>query len=405
MPQRSNSNTTSFKLRYIARRIFSRNTPASLADVGLFTGAPQHENFCRVDELAPISRMPASSKPYTWPNGPTIALPQTYTFEGTSRSTEDFLVDTDTAAILVLVDGKIRYERYLLTGGPKVNWLSMSVAKSFVSTLVGIAVQEGHIKSIDEPISKYVPVNPRSAYDGVAIRNVLQMSSGARWDEDYNNPESDIYKMSLAQTGKKGGLNGFIAQMSKESPPDTVCRYNSGETQVLGALIAYATGRTLSNYMAEKLVEPLGFESPGFWVTDMLGTEMSYAGLNLTARDYAKLGELYRNGGVWQGTRIINEDWVRASTTIDAPIREAGKPIVADHAFDLGYGYQWWIPAGNKGDYSAIGVLNQLVYVNPKMKATIVKLSANRKYGTSKSESTDQNTENIEFLRAIAASL
>lgn len=405
MPPRSNSNTRSFKLRYIARRIFSPNTPASLADVGLFTGAPQHENFCRVDKLAPVSRMPSASKPYTWPRGATISLPQTYTFEGTSRSTEDFLVNTDTAAILVLVDGAIRHGQYWLTGGPKVNWLSMSVAKSFVSALVGIAVQEEHIESIEDPVSKYVPVNPGSAYDGISIRNVLQMSSGARWNEDYNNPESDIYKMGLAQMGKGGGLNGFIAQMSKESPPDTVCRYNSGETQVLGALIAHATGRTLSSYMAEKLVEPLGFESPSFWVTDMLGTEMAYAGLNLTTRDYAKLGELYRNGGVWQGKRIINEGWVRASTTIDSPIREAGKPIVADHAFDLGYGYQWWIPPGNKGDYSAIGVLNQLVYVNPEKKATIVKLSANRRYGTSKSESTDQNMENVEFLRAIAASL
>ncbi|OPG72421.1 serine hydrolase [Pseudomonas ogarae] len=405
MPPRSNSNTTAFKLRYVARRIFRPNTPASFADIGLFTGAPQHEHFCRVDELSPVSRMPASSKPYTWPWGASISLPETYTFDGTKRSTEDFLDNTDTAALLVLIDGVIRYERYMLTGGPQVNWLSMSVAKSFVSALVGIAVQEGHIKSIDDSISDYVPVNPGSAYDGVSIKNVLQMSSGARWNEDYNDPESDIHKITLAMMGKGGGLDGFVAQMSKESLPETVCRYNSGETQVLGALIAHATGCTVSSYMTEKLVEPLGFESPGFWVTDMLGTEMSYAGLNLTARDYAKLGELYRNGGFWQGKRIISESWVRASTTIDSAIREAGRPIVADHAFDLGYGYQWWIPAGNKGDYSAIGILNQLVYVNPEKKTTIVKLSANRKFGTSNSETTDQNIENVEFLRAIAASL
>jgi CubicO group peptidase (beta-lactamase class C family) len=134
----------------------------------------------------------------------------------------------------------------------------------------------------------------------------------------------------------------------------------------------------------------------------MRGVEMSYAGLNLTARDFAKLGELYRNHGVWQGRRILSEDWVRASTTIDSPIREPGRPIVGDHGFDLGYGYQWWIPAGDRGDYSAIGILNQLVHVDPTTRTTIVKLSANRRYGTSTDEATNRDVENVEFLRAIA---
>jgi CubicO group peptidase (beta-lactamase class C family) len=349
--------------------------------------------------------MPVSSTPYVWPVGPSVSIPASYVFEGATKSTEDFLKDTDTSALLVLVNGQVRYERYLLTGGPTVNWLSMSVAKSFVSCLVGIAVDEGYIASIEDPISKYIPVQPNSAYDRVTIKNVLQMSSGARWNENYNDPNSDIIHLGQATLGKGGGLDGFITRMVKEDAPDVVCRYNSGETQVLGALVAHATKRSLTEYMNEKLVQPLGFESSSFWITDMLGTEMSYAGLNLTARDYAKLGELYRSGGLWQGKRIISENWVRASTTIDSPIREAGEPIVGGHSIDLGYGYQWWIPAGHMGDYCAIGVLNQLVYVNPEKKATIVKLSANRKYGTSAHEHTNQDVENVEFLRAIAANI
>ncbi|KAJ4224604.1 hypothetical protein NW757_014336 [Fusarium falciforme] len=404
MPPSPTANVNSFRLLYLIRKIFKPKQPASFAETGLFTGAPQHKYLCQLDHLAPVSRMPASSTPYVWPVGPRISIPASYMVEGAIKSTEDFLVDTDTAALLVLVDGQVRYERYLLTGGPKVNWLSMSVAKSFVSCLVGIAIDEGFITSIDEPISKYVPVHPDSAYDGVSIKNVLQMSSGARWSENYNDPNSDVFQLTQATLGQGGGLDGFIARMVKESAPEMVCRYNSGETQVLGALVAHATKRSLTEYMTEKLVQPLGFESSSFWITDMLGTEMSYVGLNLTARDYAKLGELYRSGGLWQGKRIISEDWVRASTTIDSAIREAGKPIVGGHSIDLGYGYQWWIPAGLKGDYSAIGVLNQLLYVNPEKKVTIVKLSANRKYGTSEHEHTNQDTENVEFLRAIAAS-
>lgn len=401
----TSANIVSFSLRYVFRKITRPWTPASLDETGLFTGAPQHEYFCRVDEYAPVSRLHASATPYTWPVGPEISLPESYTFDGATKFPEDFLKETDTAALLVLVDGQVRYERYLLTGGPKVTWLSMSVAKSVVSCLVGIALDEGHIGSIAEPISKYVPVNAGSAYDGVTIKQVLQMSSGARWTEDYNDPGSDVFQLAQATRGRGGGLNGFVARMAKQNPPETICRYNSGETQILGCLIARATKRSLTQYMAEKLAQPLGFESAGYWITDLFGTELAYGGLNLTARDYAKVGELFRNGGVWQGKRIVSEEWVRASTTIDSPIREPGKPMVGDHHIPQGYGYQWWIPAGDKGEFCGIGVLNQCVYVNPEKKTTIVKLSANRKYGTSSEERTNRDTENVELLRAIAASI
>ncbi len=403
MPTKTRANTFPFLLRVLGRKMRRSAQPASLAEAGLFTGAPQHDNLANVASLAPIRRMRKASAPFIWPVAPSIELPETYPFEGIDRSTEDFLVDTDTAALLVLIDGAVRYEGYWLTGGPDVNWLSMSVAKSFVSCLVGIAVDEGLIGSIDDPISDYVKVQPKSAYDGVPIRTVLHMSSGARWNEDYNDEKSDVHQLTRALMGLGGGLDGFVARMVRENEPETVCRYNSGETQVLGALIARATGRTVADYMRDKLVEPLGFESDGFWITDMRGVEASYAGLNLTARDFAKLGELYRNGGVWDGVRIVSEDWVRASTTIDDPIREPGQPIVGDHGFDLGYGYQWWIPAGGKGDFSAIGVLNQLVYVDPDTGTTIVKLSANRNYGTSTEEETNRDSENVEFLRAVAS--
>lgn len=142
--------------------------------------------------------------------------------------------------------------------------------------------------------------------------------------------------------------------------------------------------------------------SPGYWMVDPAGTELSFAGLNLTARDYAKLGELYRNGGVWQGEQIVPADWARDSVTVAARHLEPGRPLVGGHHFELGYGYQWWIPAGDRGEFSAIGVYNQFVYVDPASSTTIVKLSANRRYGTSTEESTNREMETIAFLRAIA---
>jgi CubicO group peptidase (beta-lactamase class C family) len=376
--------------------------PSSLAEFGLFTGMPQHENFSRVPELIPTSKMSPSSTPHDWPATEQIDLPDTYVFDGESKSAQAFLVDTDTAALLVLHDGAISYEWYGLTGGLDVPWISMSVAKSVISALVGIAVEEGHISSIDRPIGDYIRVTTGSAYDGIAIRDVLQMSSGARWNEDYNDPASDVYRLAAAMGGG-GTLDDFVATMVRDNEPGRICRYNSGDTQALGALLVAATGRSITDYMQEKLVEPLGFSSPAYWLVDSAGMEVAFAGLVMTARDYAKFGELYRNGGRCRGKQIIPQAWLSASLTSDAEHLQPGRPVIGSHTLDLGYGYQWWLPAGGSGEFSAIGVYNQFVYVSPINKTVVVKLSANRRYGTSDGESTNREMETIAFLRTLAS--
>ncbi|WP_211241322.1 serine hydrolase domain-containing protein [Pseudonocardia spinosispora] len=375
---------------------------ATIAELGLFSGIPQHENFSRLKDILATSEMASSSRPHTWPEGEQIALPPTYEFDGTTRSTEDFLADTDTAALLVLVDGVIRHEHYALTGGPNVHWLSMSVAKSVISALVGIAIDEGDIKNVDEPISSYVPVKPGSAYDGVSIRDLLRMSSGARWNEDYSDPDADVFRLTKAAMGIGGTFDDFIATMVPEVEPGTLCRYNSGDTMALAALVARATGSSVSDYMHQMLCEPLGMNAPGYWLVDPAGTELSFAGLNLTARDFARIGELYRGGGVWQGRQIIPAEWVHDSTTVGAAHLAPGKPLAGGLPFAMGYGYQWWIPEGDRGEFSAIGVYNQFVYVDPTSSTTIVKLSGNRRYGLSNKESDNRELETLELLRAIA---
>ena len=369
--------------------------------IGLFTGAPQHENFNRMGQILPSARMEPSSTPRAWEAGAPVEVPETYETQGETRSFEEFFVATDTAALLMLEDGRIRYERYALTGGPDVPWLSMSVAKSFVSTLVGIALEEGHIASIDQPISDYITVNPGSAYDGVTIKDALRMSSGARWNEDYADTASDVFGL----TGVMAGLataQDFVAGMARESEPGTVCRYNSGETLALGLLVIAATGRSLSDYMQEKLVEPLGFSAPSYWLVDSVGTELAFACFNATVHDYARIGELFRNGGVVDGRRVVSAEWVAAATSFDDPLRAPGQPIVGAGRVDLGYGYQWWLPDGPDGEFAAMGVYNQVVYVDPSRRRVVVKLSANRAYGTSPDESTNRDAENIDFIRALA---
>lgn len=156
----------------------------------LFTGKEQYENFNRIDALFPTDKVAASDHPEPLETGKAISLPAAFAFDGTDLSTEDFLAATDTAALLVLKDGKIVHETYRLTGGPDVRWLSMSVGKSVVSALVGTAIADGAIKSVDEPVTTYLPGLAGSAYDGVKIKDILQMSSGAQWREEYSDGES-----------------------------------------------------------------------------------------------------------------------------------------------------------------------------------------------------------------------
>jgi CubicO group peptidase (beta-lactamase class C family) len=354
--------------------------------------------------LVPTVAMQPSSVPYAFPDGPRMRLPTTYTFAGAPRNLHALLGGTHTAALLVLKDGVVRYEDYWFTGGRDVQWLSMSVAKSFVSALVGIALAEGCIASVEEPITRYVPQLADTAYAGVRIKDVLQMSSGVRWNEDYSDPTSEIHRLSEA-TGGRGSFDTFMSGMVRQRPPGTFCIYNSADTQALGMLVAGATGSSLADYMQTRLCEPLGMESKGYWIVDSRGREMAYAGLLLTARDFARIGELYRTGGVWRGRQIVPADYVAASVTADAPHLQPGAPWVGDHAFGPGYGYQWWLPAGGQGDFSAIGVYNQFVYVDPERGTVIVKLSANPAYGTSTREDDNRDNENIEALRAISRQL
>ena len=193
----------------------------------------------------------------------------------------------------------------------------MSVAKSFTSALVGIAVSEGHIRSIADPITNYVASLKGSAYDGVSIKDILQMSSGTRWSEDYGDPNSDIARLGAA-LGPGGSLTDFLGTMVREVEPGTRNLYNSADTQALGELLTQATGNSVTAYMQEKLWQPLGMEAPAYWINDSQGMEMTFAGLNATARDYAKLGELYRNKGRWGDQQLIPENWVEASTVADA---------------------------------------------------------------------------------------
>ncbi|WP_434597897.1 serine hydrolase [Pseudomonas sp. R3-57] len=278
----------------------------------------------------------------------------------------------------------------------------MSVAKSFVSALYGVAVAEGTIHSIEDPASKYLPALKGSAYDGVRLKDILQMSSGVRWSEDYADPDSDVARLGRVMASGSSLLN-FVRTLKNDVKPGTFNRYCSADTLVLGLVLEAATGKSLAAYTQEKLWQPLGATQDAYWLKDNYENTLTFGGFNATARDYARLGELYRLGGKFNGKQIIPSAWIKDSLTPDAPQLIPGKRSNSDST--MGYGYQWWLPEGQQHDFSAIGIFNQFIYVSPDKQIVIVKLSASRNYAKADKESSWRENETIGFFRQIAESI
>lgn len=326
-------------------------------------------------------------------------LPEKYTFNGEAKSVSSFIDRTGTTGFIVIKDDTVLFEKYYQGNTEASKAISWSVAKSFVSALFGIAVSEGSIKDINQPVTDYLPLLKNSGYNGVSIKNVLQMSSGIRFNEDYGDFNSDINKM-----GRYFGLNmplaDFVASLKAEKQQGIYHHYVSMDTQVLGMILREATGKNLSEYAQEKLWKPLGMESDAYWLIDSSGMEAAFAGLNVTLRDYARFGRLYLNKGNWNGKQIVPAAWVKASVTPDAPHLMPGKRSNA--SWVLGYGYQWWIPLNQDGDYLAIGIYGEAIYVYPRYNIVIVKTSAYTDYNK---DGDDMEIESIEMFRAIARAL
>ncbi|MEL6831091.1 MAG: serine hydrolase [Pseudomonadota bacterium] len=364
----------------------------------LFTGAEQQHHFVRQERYFPVNEMPRSDEPFVFPEGPKLALPGTFAHDADSFEMEGFLESTDTAALLILKDGEILFEDYWLTGKMDRPWLTHSVSKSFISAAVGLAIRDGLIGSVEDPISQYVPAFEGSGYDGVAIRDVLQMSSGIKWDETYSDPNSDMNRLGKVMF-YGSSYDDFVATMTNEKTPGTYNRYTGMDTQALTALVVEATDQSVADFLTEHLWHPLGAENDAFWTTDKSGRELGLGGFNATARDLAKLGELYRMNGNWNGTQILPEDWVRASTSPTAPHLVPGENEQSAHGF--GYGYQWWLPKSGSRDFTAIGIYNQFVYVSPENSMVIVKLSSNRYYASEDSPRAYREPETISMFQAI----
>jgi len=348
-------------------------------------------NFRSFDSVWPVAVMEASTNKYIYPKNVPITLPESFKFNGSSYESLKFLKDSWTTGFLVIQNDSIVFEDYYLGNTESTRNISWSMAKSFISALMGIAIEEGHIKNINQNVEEYVPELMGSAYEGVRIKDVLQMSTGVKFNEDYGDFYSDINRWGRG-FAMGNSQDAFAGTLEREVEPGTINHYVSINTHVLGMILTKATGSTITDYMSEKLTDPLGMEYNGYWLIDGENMEMALGGLNLTLRDYAKIGSLFLNNGLMNGKQIIQEEWVQASVIPDGAHVQPGS--------QFGYGYQWWIPKSDVGEFMALGVYNQNIYINPETNTVIVKLSANPKYNDP-SYVPSSNYAALELYRAI----
>ena len=343
----------------------------TLFDEGRITG-----NFSAMDRAFLTQAVPRGDGPVSpLPMGSPMTLPP---------GADDWIRDRSVTALIVLKDGQIRYEKYYLGTGRQDRRISWSMAKSFLSALFGIVQAEAGI-GLDDPVTKYAPQLLGSAYDGVTVRQILQMTSGVGFNEDYLDFCSDINKMGrVLALGRS--MDGFAAGLhARAAPPGTRWHYVSIDTHVLGMVIRGATGRDMVDLMAERLIGPLGLEAAPYYVTDGLGEAFVLGGLNLTTRDYARFGQMMLDGG----RGIVPAEWVTASTTASAPTAPGG----------MGYGYQWWIPPGaSAGEFQAQGIYGQYIHLDRARGTVVVVNAADQGF-----EGPGVEAANIAMLRALSA--
>jgi CubicO group peptidase (beta-lactamase class C family) len=320
----------------------------------LFWTQDQRDAAFRTMETAPtmeVNTVKAGGPVYSLPQGKPIDL---------GLDVDAYMAKQRNAGLIIVQDGKVRFEKYALGFSAAGRWTSFSVAKSFTSALVGAAVKDGYIKSLDDKVTVYIPSLKGSAYDDVSVKQLLTMTSGVRWSEDYTDPKSDVAQLDMVKP--VAGEDTYVTYMKtlpREAPAGSKWVYKTGETNLIGVLVSSATGKTLSQYLSEKIWKPFGMEQDAVWILNAAGHEIGGCCISASLKDYARFGQFILNGGVAGGKKVLPDDWLPAATTKQAGIDQPGR----------GYGYQWW--TNDDGSFAAYGIFGQGIFIDPKRKLVI----------------------------------
>ncbi len=318
--------------------------------------------FRNIDRLFPVRTIEAGDTPRALPQATQdLAAMVSFDIDGVTYDLHDFLALDNVTGLIVLKDGAVVYETYQRGNTPDTRWMSMSVAKSITSTLVGAAIRDGHIGSLDDMVVDYVPSLKGSAYDGVSIHDILLMASGVQWNETYTDPDSDRRDLLRAQIAQEpGAAMKVMAALPRAAEPGMVHTYSTGETQVLGEIVRGAVGKPLAEYLSEKIWQPYGMEADANWWLDSPdGVEIGGSGLSATLRDFARFGQFFLEGGVIDGKPVLPDGWTE----------QAGQPQKLKDGSVIEYGLMWWPgwtePSIADKAFAAIGIQGQNIYINP----------------------------------------
>lgn len=314
----------------------------------------QVNTFRNIDRLFPTRTVARGDTVYPLPVSDDPLQAFSYSVDGQTYDLYDVLSMNRVSGMVIIRNGEILFEKYLLGNNERTRWMSMSVVKSITATLIGAAIQDGHISSIDDLIVDYLPRFAGTAYDGVTVRHLLQMSSGVAWNETYTDPASDRRRMLEAQiSGEPGAVLELMASLPRAAEPGTRWNYSTGETQLAGALVHAATGKPVADYLSEKIWSKMGMEADAnWWLQSPDGLEVGGSGLSATLRDYARFGMFMLNDGVIDGERVLPEGWME---TAGAPKVIGGEQVA--------YGYMLW--PFHEQSYAAVGIFGQYVFVDP----------------------------------------
>lgn len=322
----------------------------------LFWSVPQRDAAFRALDRIPLlakwRTIEPSAMPQPLPPGPPLTLP---------IDIDAYMAGQRSAALLIVQGGRLRLERYGLDFDGHGRWTSFSVAKSITSTLAGAALHDGAIRSMDDKVSDYIPEMKGSAYDEVSVAQLMSMTSGVQWNEDYADPESDVARFNNHQPEPGvDALLSYMRRLPRAVPPGTRWHYSTGETNLIGILISRATGKTLAQYAQEKIWQPVGMEQAATWILSKTGQEISGCCVQAAPRDFARFGQFILDGARVNGQSIVPDGWLQQATRQQVPIDEPGR----------GYGYQWWIYAD--GSFAARGIFGQGIFIDPKRALVIV---------------------------------
>lgn len=353
-------------------------------------------NFSGMKDLFFWRAVPRSGETVAWPVD-SADLPENYRWKDEERQVATFLDATATTSLVVIRDGVLVHEEYRLGTKAEDRRISWSMAKSFLSAMFGQAVTDGRI-ALTDPVDKHVPALKGTVYEGVTVRNVLNMASGVRFDEDYLDFNSDINRMGRV-LALGGSMDAFAAGLEgREREQGRLRQYTSIDTHILGMVLRSVTGKDLPELMAETLWSKLGVEDDAYYLTDSRGVAFALAGLNMRSRDYARFGQMMLDHGRFAGVQVVPREWADESVKPSAP-------KASDDNDPFGYGYQWWVPVGADGEFYAIGIYGQFIYVNRPARIVIVKTSADRNFRNDGVAGSLVEAETIEMFRAIAAGL